>query len=137
MKFKRAKSINPALNLTPLVDVVLNLILYFMVATTFVKSPGIKVDLPTARNAQKEIRSEVLVSLTKAGAIYVDEKRISEANLALALKGAVAKTPSKLVIIKADKEVRHGQVVKVMDIAQGIGARSLAIGVTITDLEGR
>ena len=131
MKFKKIESGNPTLNLTPLVDVVLNLILYFMVATTFVNAPGIVVDLPGARNAEKEIKSEVVVSLTKEGAIFVDDKRVSEANLSRVLKGAVAKTSSRLVIIKADKEVGHGQVVKVMDAAQEVGAGSLAIGVTV------
>ena len=133
MEFKKVKGKDATLNLTPLVDVVLNLILYFMVATTFVRTPGIEIDLPSARNAEKEIKSEVVVSLTGDGGIYVDDKRVSEANLSRILRGAVAKTSSRLVVVKADKEVSHGQVVKVMDLAQGVGARSLAIGVSIPE----
>jgi len=75
MQFKKTKRVDPRMDITPLIDVVLLLVIFFMLTTTFVGAPAIKVNLPksSAREIAKE-RKEVKVTITKDGKLYVDRE---------------------------------------------------------------
>jgi len=113
---------------TPLIDIIFQLVLFFMVSTTFVTSPGIQVDLPRS-SAQTILRDrdDVNIWVTSDGAVYVDDDAVDWTGLRTALKSASAKNPSTLVIVKADEAVDHGRVVAVMDLARSFGLSRLAI----------
>ena len=114
--------------MTPLIDIIFQLVLFFMVSTTFVNSPGIQVDLPRS-SADTLIRDkeDVNVWMTAAGAIYVDRQAVTWDQLTARLSGAAGRDRNTTVIIKADKEVGHGRVVAVMDLARAYGLTKLAI----------
>jgi biopolymer transport protein ExbD len=128
MRFARPRRPDPVLDITPMIDIVFQLVLFFMVSTTFVTSPGIQVDLPRA-NAQVVLseKDDISLWITEQGAVYVGDEAVSLDELNQRLRRAAEIDPSTLVIVKADAGVSHGRVVAVMDLARGIGLSRLAI----------
>jgi len=119
---------DPTINITPLIDVVFLLLIFFMVSTTFVVSPGIKVNLP--KTESKEVardKKEINVAVSKAGKIYLDGTQITLADLQRALAETAKADTDTLVVIQADEVVSHGTVVQVMDAAKSNGFNKLAI----------
>lgn len=124
-----------AVDVTPMLDVVFQLVLFFMVTTNFVSSPeGIQVDLPRA-SAQVVVAEaeDVQIWLSKDGAVFVGDAPVDLAGLKEVLLAAAKRDPSTLVVVKADANVSHGRVVTVMDLARSYGLTRLAIA---TDPEG-
>ncbi len=115
------------LDLTPLIDVVLMLVIFFMLTTTFVLAPGIQVDLPQGSSAQKPRESDVIITVTQDGAVYYQDAQVSLETLRAALQRARHAQPGIRVVIKADTHVQHGRVVDVMDMAKLVGIQRLAI----------
>ncbi len=115
-------------DVTPLIDIIFQLVLFFMVSTTFISTPGIQVDLPRS-SAQTIIRDkqDMNIWVTGGGEIYVERDAVSAEELREALSEAAKKDPSTMIIIKADAGVEHGRVVSVMDLARAYGLTRLAI----------
>ncbi len=134
MKFGVARRPDPHIDVTPMIDVVFQLVLFFMVSTTFISSPGIQVDLPRASSevviAEKR---DLNVWVTAEGAVYVDDAPVTLQRLREQLRQTAKADPSTLVVIKADAGVTHGRVVTVMDLARAEGLSRLAIA---TETEG-
>jgi len=129
MKFSRPRSRSEEvfINLTPLIDVVFLLLIFFMVSTTFATIRyGIKVDLPRTTTPEEKIEENIVISITKDNRIYLGKKWVKEENLVSLLRKEI-KRKGSLVIINADKEVKHGRVVRVMDLARKAGAGKLGI----------
>ena len=124
-------------DVTPLIDIIFQLVLFFMVSTTFVTSPGIQVDLPRS-SAQTIIREkkDENVWVTHDGAVYVDDQPVDWKGLARAFDVAVQDDPTTMVIVKADKDVGHGRVVAVMDLARSKGLTRLAIATEVNAAAG-
>ena len=128
MRFQTHKRDEVQLDITPLVDVVFLLLIFFMLSTTLSINPGIKVDLPRASAKQvKKKKTTVRIAIEASGRIYADGKKISLQKLNGIFSGLAKKDPETLVIIEADKKVYHGVVVKVMDAAKISGLNKLAI----------
>ncbi len=120
-------------DVTPLIDVIFQLVLFFMVSTTFVTSPGIQVDLPRS-SAQTIIREkqDINVWMTAEGSLYLDREPMTWPVLSERLAQAAMRDPDTMVIIKADTQVDHGRVVAVMDLARGKGLTRLAIATEVS-----
>ena len=128
MRFTVGRRPDPTLDVTPMIDVVFQLLLFFMVTTTFISSAGIDVDLP--RSSSDVVISEkddLQIWMTAEGAVYVDEQPIDLAALRTLLERKGKSAPNTTVVIKADQGVTHGRVVSVMDLARGYGLSRLAI----------
>jgi biopolymer transport protein ExbD len=117
------------INVTPLVDVCLVLVIIFMVTANFVMQAGIRVSQSTAGAATGKVsKSEnVNVILTKEGKIIINGKEIDRKNLAIELQKAIAASKDKVVTLVADKENRCFEVVDILDIAKQNGAEKLSI----------
>jgi len=122
------KGVGSALDLTPVVDVVFNLLIFFALSLNFAAaSRGINVKLPSASSA-KIIRSDqVTVNLTKEGHTFLDDKKITLEQLGPMLKEKADK--KSLIIIRADSDVEHGKVVRIMDIIKSQDLNRIAIAV--------
>lgn len=127
MRFSSGRPRRVALDMTPLIDVVLMLVIFFMLTTTFVLSPGIEVDLPRGHTSQAPRERDVIITMTKDGAIYFQEAQVSLETLRAVLQRAHQGQPELRVVIKADTLVPHGRVVAVMDIAKYLGIDRLAV----------
>ncbi|MCK4379333.1 MAG: biopolymer transporter ExbD, partial [Deltaproteobacteria bacterium] len=104
MRFQTRNRDDVQLDVTPLVDVVFLLLIFFMLSTTLSINPGIKVDLPKASAEQvKRKKSTVRVAIEASGRIYADGKKISLQKLDDIFSGFAKKDPDTLVIIEADR----------------------------------
>ena len=128
MRFSEKTQTDASLDITPIVDTVFNLLIFFALSLNFIVTPGIKVDLP--ESLTEEIireREELVVVLDKDGNIFVDENTVSIEQLVTIFSAAAQESKDTLVIIQADQEVVHGTVVQMMDRAKKAGLVRLAI----------
>jgi len=115
-------------NITPLIDIVFILLVFFLITTTFAQNPGIEVDLPKASSStQKEQEDVIIVSLTKDGNLILQGQMFSIDALESELDKMFATRTKATIIIQADAKTHHVNVVKVMDISRKIGFTKLAI----------
>jgi len=115
------------MNITPLIDCVFLLLIFFMVTTVFQTPPGLKVDLPKAAESDKPPEKDLNILISKEGEMELNGEAVDFDNLEEALKREKEIYNSKVLIIKADKESLHGVVVDVMDAAKAVGIDELAI----------
>ena len=113
--------------LTPLVDVVLILLIFFALSSSFLIIPGIKVKLPSSSFSWRKEKNEIHIALTYDNLLFLENKPISWKELPLSLHKYSLKLSSPLLIIQADKKVYHGKVVELMDIAREAGIKRFAI----------
>lgn len=120
------------MDVTPLIDIIFQLVLFFMVSTTFVTAPGIEVDLPRS-SADTVLREQddLSIWITAEGAVYVDDQPVDFSGLETAMDRAAQTNPNTLVMLKADREVDHGRVVAVMDAARNRGLTQIAIATEV------
>ncbi|MCE9668772.1 biopolymer transporter ExbD [Myxococcus stipitatus] len=118
----RRSSLTPEMNVTPLVDVVLVLLIIFMVVTPQIEA-GASVDLPTASNPDKENKElePTTVSLAANGAFFLDRKELKRDALIAELKSLREKKPDSPVVLKADRGVRYSEVRGVFKSMQDLG----------------
>jgi biopolymer transport protein ExbD len=116
------------MQLAPLVDISLVLVIIFMVTAPILDAPGsLQVDLPKAATIEADSQDNLTITLTAAGEIALNERTISLAELEAPLRDKVTKYPNRLVLIRADKGVRHRQVLELLGIAKKSGAKKIAI----------
>ena len=109
MAFARRKREEPRVDLTPMIDVVFLLLIFFMISTTFVETPGISVQLPeSSSRVETRVPEEFKVQLSKEGEIFVGEERLTLEDLRQRLTGFGAKARGMNFALYADREARHG-----------------------------
>lgn len=123
MLYKRPKRQNSILvDLSPLIDVVFLLLIFFMVSTRFKDDHGMDLALPKSESRQEATGEFLTVMIDKEGTIRIGDDLIKEAELKAAIEARLPNFESKTVILKVDQEINHGLVVSVMDAAKGAGA---------------
>ncbi len=134
MRFAVPRRPDPLVDVTPMIDVVFQLLLFFMVTTTFVSNPGIQVDLPRS-SAQVVIsdKKDINVWMTAEGSVYADDAPVTLDELVGLFERRAKADPNTMVVIKADQGVSHGRVVSVMDLARNQGLSKLAIATDVGD----
>ena len=115
------------INVTPLTDIFLVLLIIFMVTTTAVHEEGKNIDLPSATEATETPPEGVTVEVASDGIVRVNDLEVPYAGLEAALSRAVAQAQDKVVVLKGDKNVLLGEAVNVLDMAQRVGAEGIAI----------
>lgn len=115
------------INVTPLVDVALVLLIIFMVTTPLMMQESFKVKLPEATTAEPQVEQTTTISVAPGNVVYLNEAEVNIDDLAGLLASRMATSADKTVVVKADKSVMHGFVVKVLDAAKEAGALKLAI----------
>ena len=127
----RRSQLTPEMNVTPLVDVVLVLLIIFMVVTPQLEA-GAAVDLPAVVNPDKgedNSLTPTTVSLTAQGALFVDKKEVPKAQFAEQLRAVHEKDPEARVVLKADRGVRYAEVRGVFKTLQEIGFPGISLQV--------
>ncbi|MDD3726188.1 MAG: biopolymer transporter ExbD [Candidatus Ratteibacteria bacterium] len=132
MKFQRHYSIvKGELNMAPLIDVIFQQLIYFMLTSSFIMQPGIKINLPQAVTSETVSEKEVIVSVSKEGIIFYGERPVTMEELEKLLQEETSVVnKNKVMVIKGDKKAEHGIVVGVMDIARRSGITKIVIGTT-------
>jgi biopolymer transport protein ExbD len=114
------------INITPLTDVFLVLLIIFMVTTSVIQSQSKNVDLPGAEVSELTPQG-VTVTVTQEGQVLVNDAPTGEAELYAALEAALSGAREKLVILRGDRKVLLGQAVNILDLAQQAGATGIAL----------
>ena len=116
------------INVVPMIDVMFALLTFFIMSTLFLtRSEGLPVNLPKAGTAQRQASAPITVTVDKKGAISLNRKPITLDGLTQQVKGLIGPNQESLVVINADSEVTHGQVVAVMDRLRQVQGARLAI----------
>ncbi len=127
MHFRRGSKIRVAIDIAPLVDVVFLLVIFFAVSTTFQDSAGLKLQLPTSNAAVDREPREITVVLDREGRLEFDGRLVIEDNLEGELRTALSGREDPLVVLRADKDASHGDVVRIMGLIRQAGAEGLTI----------
>lgn len=137
MNLRRARRADPEINLTSLIDVVLLLLIFFMVSTTFEREAEISIDLPEAGARAAPAEEPMLEVLIDAqGQYYVDGRAVAggqSTTLQRALREAAQDAEAPRVLISADRETPHQAVVTAMDAARQVGFLRLTFATTERD----
>lgn len=119
------RSQGTVLNLTPLIDIVFLLLIFFLLTTQFIEEDGIGVRLPTAASAVDRERDELAVVVTAEGDLFVEGQRLSMAELGLRLRDLMGRDTT--IVLRGDREVHLQQVVSVMEQAKLAGAARIVV----------
>jgi biopolymer transport protein TolR len=117
------------INVTPLVDIVLVLLIVFMVTATYIVRASIEVDLPRAAHGGETTGALLSVIITRDGDVFLDGVKRTEAELIARSREAAAANPEARAIISADKGALHGAVVRVIDVVKGAGISRFDINI--------
>jgi len=117
------------INVTPLVDIVLVMLIIFMVTTSYIVNPSIKVDLPKAATGSDQTKTTLGLTLTKEGGLYLNGEKTDDGGLKQFIATELPRNPELQAVIAADKVVPHGSVVHVIDLVKRAGVRKFAINV--------
>jgi biopolymer transport protein ExbD len=117
------------INVTPLVDITLVLLIIFMVTASYIVSPAIKVDLPKAASGTEQTKTTLSLTLAKDGGLYLNGQRSNDQAVVQYIAAELPKNPELQAIIAADRIVSHGDVVHVIDMVKRAGVHRFAINV--------
>ena len=127
MQFRTTPKRRVIINITSLIDVLFLLLIFFIVSSTFLEQPGMKLDLPqTSRKEVVQMEGYTLFIMSD-GSMYINEESVTLESLPERLKAIAPAVEEKGLILKADEGVRYGIVVEIMDIAKQNGIMKLVI----------
>lgn len=131
MAFKADSSddVMAEINVVPLVDVILVVLIIFMVTAPMIMKPSINVNLPKAASGEATTPSKLNIAISSDGKLNLDGKLVEDSEVQAAAVAEVKKNPEIQAIISADKDVPHGRVVSVLDVVKGAGVKKFAISI--------
>ncbi len=114
-------------NLTPMLDVVFIMLIFFIVTASFVKEAGIEINKPDAQTAVKQKNVSILIAITESGQIWMEKRPVDVRAMRANVERLLAESPLSGVVIQADVNSRNGILVEVMDQAKQAGAPFVSI----------
>lgn len=114
-------------DITPMLDVVFIMLIFFIVTATFIKESGIKVEAPRAATASVQERASILVAIDRNDAIWIDGRQIDFRSVRAIVERLHAENPKGSVVIQADKASRNETLVRVMDASRRAGVYDIAL----------
>ncbi len=132
MRRRRSKAPDEEeVNLTPMLDVVFILLIFFIVTASFVKESGMDINRPDAAMAVRKERGNILVAITPSGQIWIDRRQVDVRAVRANIERLHAENPQGAVVIQADRESKNGLLVAVMDAAKLAGVENISIAAEI------
>jgi len=128
MQFRSKPRRKITINITSLIDVLFLLLIFLMVSSTFLEQPGIKLDLPEAQSAVVVEQKDFILFVDKEKRLFLNDAPVTLDQLEEKLKAALPNMKDGALILKADQDVTHGLVVRIMDDVKKSGVKRLVIG---------
>ncbi len=116
-----------AIDLTPMLDVVFIMLIFFIVTASFVKEAGIDVNRPEASTAVKKDRANILVAISENNEIWINKRRVDERAVQANIERLYAENPQGSVVIQADRKAMTDTLIKVMDASRAAGVFDVSI----------
>ncbi len=125
----REDEIISSINVTPMVDIILVLLIIFMVTASVIVTPAIKVDLPRAAHAEDNVESSVALVLSREGKLFLNGKESTWPEMEEQVRRQMQKHHDVLAVISADRQVPHGDVIHLIDVVKGLGIQKFALNI--------
>ncbi len=126
MKFRKEKKERPHIEITSLIDIILILLIFFMISSTFLK-PVIKIKLPVSAVKEKVKKKKIPIFLTRDDRLFFNKKEINIKSLQYFVEKELDKNPDAVVLFNCDEDVVFKKVILVMDILKNSGVKNVAI----------
>ena len=117
------------INVVPLVDIMLVLLIIFMLTASFISTPSVPVNVPKAYSSNPTAPASQALVLNVRGEIFYRDRRIEREQLSARLQEEAALNPELRIVLSADASVPHGKVVEILDLARRAGVVKIALGV--------
>jgi len=128
---RRRNHVAEAVNLTPLIDLVFILLIFFIVTSSFVKETGIDIDRPSAVSAGRKEAAAILVAVTADGEIWIDRQRVDVRRVRVVVERLRAEAPEASAVVVADAQARMGLAVEVIDQIRLAGIAQVAVAASL------
>ena len=134
MRRRRARESDESeVNLTPMLDVVFIMLIFFIVTASFVKEAGIDVSRPPAATAERKERGNILIAITENDQLWIDRRQVDPRALRANIERLHAENPQGSVVIQADKNSKNGLLVQAMDAARLAGVNNVSLAAEVID----
>jgi biopolymer transport protein ExbD len=120
-------------NVTPMLDIVFIMLIFFIVTASFVKEAGIDVNRPDAATAERKERGNILVAISENGQIWINKRQVDPRAVRANIERMHAENPQGTVVIQADKNSKNGLLVQVMDAARLAGVEGVSIAAEVSE----
>ncbi|MEJ5284006.1 MAG: biopolymer transporter ExbD [Brevinematales bacterium] len=127
------KKNNTLIDMTPIIDVVFQLLTFFMLTSTFIKASAINVDLPKAVTSDVQASRDAVITVYKSGNITINDKSTDIDNLGRILKEMYNANNDLVVVIQSDKDVPYGIVIELMDIVRITGIKKMSLSTVLKE----
>jgi biopolymer transport protein ExbD len=118
---------NEEINMTPMLDVVFIMLIFFIVTASFVRESGIDVNRPEASTAVNKDRANILIAINDKGHVWINKRRVDIRSVTANIEGLKAEFPQATVVIQADKKATTDTLIKVMDASRAAGVFDVSI----------
>lgn len=127
MKLTDSKKRKVTVNLTSLIDVLFILIIFFSVSSTFLEQPGIELKLPEAESSESHTTQKVIIYVDNSENLFLNDEMVSINNLTDEVKKLVEAQSDNSIVLKADSQVSHGMVIRIMDMLRRQGIYKIVV----------
>lgn len=121
------ESDDSVIDMTPMLDIVFIMLIFFIVTTSFVKESGVTVSRPSAQTAAEDKKGNIMVAIKPNGEVWIDKRAIDVRSVRANIEKLKAESPESAVVIQADTDARTGLLVKVMDQVRLAGISNISI----------
>ena len=119
------------LDMTPMLDIVFIMLIFFIVTTSFIKESGIDVNRPSAQTAERKERGNILIAINANDEVWIDKRRVDIRAVRANVERLHAENPEGAVVIQADKDSKSGLLVQVMDQSRLAGVANVSVAATV------
>ncbi|MCL5042381.1 MAG: biopolymer transporter ExbD [Gammaproteobacteria bacterium] len=133
MRMRRHSSSDedPGIDLTPMLDVVFIMLIFFIVTSSFIRESGITVQSPSASSATEQTRGNILIAVNPQGEIWIDRQVVDIRAVRATVERLRVDQPDSSVVVQADQDARSGLVIQVMDQVRLAGVADVALAATV------
>ena len=119
------------LNITPMLDIVFIILIFFVVSTSFVKESGVDVNRPSASTAERKERGNIMIGITEDNTVWIDKRQVDIRAVRANIERLHAENPEGAVVIQADRDARTGVLVQIIDQSRLAGVSNVSIAASL------